>query len=137
MEVAQTSEHTRLPALKASQPPGVKLLRTRRKPQNRPSSLTSYVSSDRGFSADGRSEMASSDPPRITAGSARSDEAGCELSAPRAYRIPEVCKIIGLGRTSVYAAIKSGGLVARKWNRCTIVLAEDLEKFLNNLPKAG
>jgi len=54
--------------------------------------------------------------------------------SPRAYRIPEVCKTTGLGRTSVYAAIKSGELVARKWNRCTIVLAEDLAAFLRNLP---
>ena len=54
----------------------------------------------------------------------------------RAYRIDDVCAMTRLGRTSVYSAIKSGELVARKWNRCTIVLAEDLEKFLNNLPKA-
>jgi hypothetical protein len=40
----------------------------------------------------------------------------------------------GLGRTSVYAAIKSGELVARKWNRRTIVLAEDLAAFLAKLP---
>jgi hypothetical protein len=52
----------------------------------------------------------------------------------RAYRIPHVCELTGLGRTSVYAAIKSGALVARKWNRRTIVLAEDLAAFLANLP---
>jgi hypothetical protein len=39
-----------------------------------------------------------------------------------------------LGRTSVYEAIKSGALVARKWRRCTVVLAEDLAAFLRNLP---
>jgi hypothetical protein len=53
----------------------------------------------------------------------------------RAYRIADVCKVTGLGRTSVYAAIKSGDLVARKWNRCTIVLGDDLATFLTNLPK--
>jgi hypothetical protein len=53
----------------------------------------------------------------------------------RAYRIADVCKVTGLGRTSIYAAIKSGDLVARKWNRCTIVLGGDLATFLNNLPK--
>ena len=47
----------------------------------------------------------------------------------RAFRIPEVCEITGLGRTSIYAAIKSGELVARKWRRCTVVLAEDLDAF--------
>ena len=54
-----------------------------------------------------------------------------------AYRIADVCKVTGLGRTSIYAAIKSGDLVARKWNRCTIVLGDDLATFLNNLPKVG
>ena len=43
----------------------------------------------------------------------------------------------GLGRTSVYEAIKSGELVARKWNRCTIVLAEDVAAFLTKLPKVN
>jgi hypothetical protein len=79
--------------------------------------------------------MASSDSPKITTGSARSDVTERELSAPRAYRIPEVCKITGLGRTSVYAAIKSKELVARHWRRCTVVLADDLAAFLSNLPK--
>jgi hypothetical protein len=55
----------------------------------------------------------------------------------RAYRIADVCKLTGLGRTSVYAAIKSGDLVARKCNRCTIVLGDDLARFLNNLSKVG
>ena len=55
--------------------------------------------------------------------------------SPRAYRIADVCKITGLGRTSIYAAIKSGDLTARRWHRCTIVLAEDLAAFLHNLPQ--
>jgi hypothetical protein len=57
-----------------------------------------------------------------------------ELLGLRAYRIPDVCAATGLGRTSVYSAIKSGELVARKWNRCTIVLADDLAAFLAKLP---
>ena len=52
----------------------------------------------------------------------------------RAFRIPEVCELTGLGRTSIYAAIKSGELVARKWGRCTVVLAEDVDAFLRSLP---
>jgi hypothetical protein len=62
-------------------------------------------------------------------------ETASEPLGLRAFRIPEVCQISGLGRTSVYAAIKSGDLVARKWNRCTIVLAEDLAEFLAKLPR--
>ena len=63
------------------------------------------------------------------------DEAEREHLFPCAYRIPDVCKITALGRTSIYAAIKSGELIARRWHRRTIVLAEDLATFLNNLPK--
>jgi hypothetical protein len=62
-------------------------------------------------------------------------ETASEPLGLRAFRIPEVCQISGLGRTSIYAAIKSGELVARKWNRCTIVLAEDLAEFLAKLPR--
>jgi excisionase family DNA binding protein len=52
----------------------------------------------------------------------------------RAFRIREVCELTGLGRTSIYAAIKSGALIARRYGRCTIVLAEDLAAFLAKLP---
>jgi Helix-turn-helix domain len=61
-------------------------------------------------------------------------ETPSELVGLRAYRIPDVCAMTQLGRTSVYEAIKSGELVARKWGRCTVVLAEDLAAFLRNLP---
>jgi hypothetical protein len=62
------------------------------------------------------------------------DGFGAIEALPRAYRIADVCKATGLGRTSVYEAIRSGELTARRWHRCTIVLAEDLEAFLRNLP---
>jgi hypothetical protein len=55
----------------------------------------------------------------------------------RAYRISDVCKATGLGRTSIYAAIKAGDLVARKYKRCTIVLHDDLATFLHTLPKVS
>jgi excisionase family DNA binding protein len=56
-----------------------------------------------------------------------------ELIALRAYRICDVCRLTGLGRTTIYAAIKSGDLIACKYGRSTIVLAEDLETFLQGL----
>jgi hypothetical protein len=55
-------------------------------------------------------------------------------SSPLALRIRDVCRVTGLGRTTVYEAIKSGALIARRYGRCTIVLAEDLVVFLRNLP---
>jgi hypothetical protein len=52
-----------------------------------------------------------------------------------AYRISELPKITGLGRTSIYAAIADGRLVTRKFGNCTLVLREDLIDFLRNLPR--
>jgi excisionase family DNA binding protein len=49
-------------------------------------------------------------------------------------RIREVSWIIGLGRTNLYEAIKSGALIARRYGRRRMVLAEDLMAFLRNLP---
>jgi hypothetical protein len=77
-----------------------------------------------------------SEPPKASPANAARCTVESEPLSLMAYRIGDVCKVTGLGRTSVYGAIKSGELVARRWGRCTIVLAEDLGTFLNNLPKA-
>jgi hypothetical protein len=60
-----------------------------------------------------------------------------ELASLRAYRISDVCRLTGLGRTTIYEAIKSRALIARRYRRCTVVLAADLQAFLNNLPKSS
>jgi hypothetical protein len=52
------------------------------------------------------------------------------------FRISTVCALTGLGRTTVYSAIKAGDLIARKYGRCTVVLEHDLNDFLGNLPSA-
>jgi excisionase family DNA binding protein len=55
----------------------------------------------------------------------------------RAHSIAETCALTGLGRDTVYAAIRDGLLVARKVGRRTIVVDDDLRQFLAALPRAG
>ena len=54
-----------------------------------------------------------------------------------AYSILEVCRMTGISRTSLYAAIKVGKLRARKYGARTLICAQDLQEFLNSLPTAG
>jgi excisionase family DNA binding protein len=54
-----------------------------------------------------------------------------------AHSIPEVCAYTGLGRDSVYAAIRTGKLIARKYGRRTVVLDDDMRAFLEALPRLG
>jgi excisionase family DNA binding protein len=56
------------------------------------------------------------------------------LSTPFAYTVPEACEISRIGRTSLYQAIRAGELRAVKRARRTLVLAEDLRRWLENLP---
>jgi excisionase family DNA binding protein len=55
---------------------------------------------------------------------------------PLAHTIKAACQVSGLGRTTIYAALKAGSLSARKSGRRTLILAHDLEDFLNKLPPA-
>jgi excisionase family DNA binding protein len=54
-----------------------------------------------------------------------------------AYTITETCGLIGLGRDSIYAAIRDGRLVARKFGHRTLITDDDLREFLAALPRAG
>jgi excisionase family DNA binding protein len=53
---------------------------------------------------------------------------------PIAYSIEQAAKLINCGRTSIYAFIKSRDLQARKIGRRTIILDDDLRRWLASLP---
>ncbi len=53
---------------------------------------------------------------------------------PLALAISDAAIRAGVGRSTIYAAINSGALLARKARRRTIVLDTDLQAWLGSLP---
>ena len=54
-----------------------------------------------------------------------------------AYTIDKAARILSIGRTHLYAHIKAGRLQARKSGKRTLILARDLDAFLDSLEYAG
>jgi excisionase family DNA binding protein len=60
-----------------------------------------------------------------------------QVPGRKAWSIAEAAALSGLSRDFFYGEIRSGRLVARKAGRRTLIIQEDLEKFLAGLPKMG
>ena len=54
--------------------------------------------------------------------------------ARKALGIDEFCRLFGVGRTTVYAEIKTGRLRARKIGTRTIIANDDADDWLRKLP---
>lgn len=57
------------------------------------------------------------------------------INSKFALRISEVVQSSGVGRTKIYEAIRSGGLRAVKNGRTTLILADDIDRWLKSLPE--
>jgi hypothetical protein len=53
---------------------------------------------------------------------------------PLAFSIPQACEKSCSGRTKLYEAINAGELIARKRGKRTLILAEDLQRWVKSLP---
>jgi hypothetical protein len=56
---------------------------------------------------------------------------------PFAVSIADAVRIVGLGRTSLYAAISAGKLKTRKSGRRTLIETTVLRQFIAALPESG
>jgi excisionase family DNA binding protein len=56
------------------------------------------------------------------------------MDYPLAYTISEACAEARAGRTALYEAIRAGALTARKRGRRTLILADDLRRWIEALP---
>jgi excisionase family DNA binding protein len=52
-----------------------------------------------------------------------------------ALTIDEVCELVGVSRTSLYEVIARRELSVRKRGRRTLVLVDDLKKWIGSLPE--
>jgi excisionase family DNA binding protein len=56
------------------------------------------------------------------------------MTLPLAYSVTEACDVAKAGRTAIYAAIREGALTARKRGRKTLILPEDLRRWVEGHP---
>jgi len=54
--------------------------------------------------------------------------------APIAYTVDEACSAAHAGRGTLYSAINSGALRARKRGKRTFIMADDLRAWMTGLP---
>ena len=58
------------------------------------------------------------------------------MTEPLAFSITEACRIGAASRSAIYRAVKSGELTLRKRGTRSLILADELRRWVERLPKA-
>lgn len=66
----------------------------------------------------------------------RAHEHECTHVTPVAYSIADAVRVCGIGRTMLFAEIRAGRIKARKFGSRTLILADDLKRYLEALPQS-
>jgi excisionase family DNA binding protein len=53
-----------------------------------------------------------------------------------AVSVPEAAEMVGIGRSSLYTLFRDGKLTPRKSGKRTLVLVDELKRYVNALPAA-
>lgn len=59
------------------------------------------------------------------------------MQANSTLSIAQAVRLLGIGRSTLYALIKEGRLPVRKLGKRTLILREDLDRFIASLPTKG
>ena len=59
------------------------------------------------------------------------------MTVPLAVPIPEACRLLGVGRSTLYLLFNTGKLTRRKLGKRTLILVEELDALVKSLPAGG
>lgn len=76
-------------------------------------------------------------PTEINRGQATHESDKRALAPKLAHTIPQAVQCTGLSRSTIYDALKSGKLMARKSGRRTLIEDAELRRFIASLPVMG
>jgi excisionase family DNA binding protein len=82
-----------------------------------------------------RPHKPAAEPGRLTEVETKSPApSGPPADVKLSYTVKEVCKLVGISAATIYQVLRRGDLRAVKLGKKTLILAKDLQEWLDNLP---